>query len=65
MDVVTIVYLQYWLQVECEASFRKYMDIIQKNFGKPKSIGENDSKTFIPPILDCSELEVQQPLFNP
>jgi len=32
MDALGIVYPQYWMQVECDASFAKYFYVIKRTF---------------------------------
>jgi hypothetical protein len=65
MDVLGVVYPQYWKDSEvAEKSFRKHLDIIKEHYYQPKWIGENDKKRLVAPILDCFQLELQQPLFK-
>jgi len=64
MDALSLVYPQYLLQGDCEASFRKHLDVIKKKFGEPKWIFEEESNKFVPPVMDCSLLELQQLMFK-
>lgn len=63
MDALSAVYLQYWLQRDCEANFRKHLHIIKKTFDEAKFIGEDGSKMLIPLVFDSSTLE-EQPWFT-
>jgi len=64
MDALSLIYPQYWLQGNCEASFRKHIDVIKKKFGEPKWIFGKEGNKLVPPVLDYSLLELQQPMFK-
>jgi hypothetical protein len=65
MDALGVVYPQYWHDSQAaEKSFRKHLDIIKAHYRQPKWIGSEDNKKLIPPLLDCYNLELQQPLFK-
>jgi hypothetical protein len=65
LDALGIVYPQYWRDSEvAEKNFRKHLNIIKAQYGQPKWIGESDKQKLIPPLLDCYNLGLQQPLFK-
>jgi len=57
MDALGVVYPQYWMQGDCDASFCKHLDIIKNFCGESKWIGEDDTKRLVPAILDKFLLE--------
>jgi hypothetical protein len=65
MDALGVMYPQYWRDSQAtEKSFRKHLDIIKAHYGQPKWIGLEEKKKLILPLLDCYNLELQQPLFK-
>jgi hypothetical protein len=65
MDALGVVYPQYWRDSHAaEKSFRKHLDVIKAHYGQPRWIGSDEKKKLIPPVLDCYNLELQQPLFK-
>jgi hypothetical protein len=47
-----------------EKCFCKHLDVIKAHYGQPRSIGTEEKKKLIPPVLDCYNLELQHPLFK-
>jgi hypothetical protein len=65
MDALGVVYPHYWKDSEAaERSFRKHLDVLKSHYGQPRWIGDDEKKRLIPPVLDCFQLELQQPLFK-
>jgi hypothetical protein len=65
LDTLGVVYPQYWLQVGAEVSFQKHLNVLKAYYGESKWIMEGDeNKQLVPAVLDCFQLEVQQPLFK-
>jgi hypothetical protein len=60
-----VVYPQYWRDKKAaEISFRKHLNVLKEHFGQPRWIGEDEKKRLIAPLLDCFQLELQQPFFK-
>jgi len=38
--------------------------VIKKSFGEPRWISKEEGNKLVPPVLDCSLLELQQPMFK-
>ena len=64
LDVLGVIYPQYWLQGDGEASFCKHLTVIKEFYGKPRSIVHNGVRIVAPPILDKYRLESEQPLLK-
>jgi hypothetical protein len=57
MDVFGIVYLQYWLQPDCEASFPKHLEVIKTTFYSNKTQLLDAVETFVYKVLNVSDLD--------
>jgi hypothetical protein len=64
MDALGVVYPQYWIQGDCEDSFRKHLTILEDYYCEPKYVSNGAETLLIPPLLDRYRLEVEQPLFK-
>jgi hypothetical protein len=65
MDALGVVYPQYWRDSQAaEKTFHKHLDVIKSHYGQPRWIGSEEKRKLIPPLLDCYNLELQQPLFK-
>jgi hypothetical protein len=57
MDVLGVVYMQYWLKSSCEMTFLVHMAILKGFYYQPKKLGS--TQTWIPTILDVSILDLR------
>jgi hypothetical protein len=57
MDVLGVVYLQYWLKSSCELTFLIHMAILKWFYHQPKKLGS--TQTWIPTLLDVNILDLQ------
>ena len=64
LDVLRVVYPQYWLQRDCEASFWKHLIVFKDFYDEPRFIVHDGVQSIAPPILDKYHLESEQPLFE-
>ena len=64
VDALGVIYPQYWLQGDCEASFQKHLTVIKDFYGESRSVVHDGVRTVAPPILDKYRLESEQPLFK-
>jgi hypothetical protein len=65
MDALGVVYPQYWRDSQAaEKTFHKHLDVIKSHYGQPRWIGSEEKRKLILPLLDCYNLELQQPLFK-
>jgi hypothetical protein len=57
MDVFGIVYLQYWMQSTCDATFFKQLQVIKLTFylGKIHKVDEQDM--MVGELLNASDLD--------
>lgn len=44
MDALGVVYPQYWVHGDCDASFREHLDVLKDFYWEPKWIGTCDDK---------------------
>jgi hypothetical protein len=56
MDVVGLVYPQYWLKPSCEHTFSIHMAFLKGFYSQPKKLGS--SQAWIPTILDVNILDL-------
>jgi hypothetical protein len=59
MDALGIVYPQYWVQGDCEQSFRKHLMILQEFYYKLKYVGIGTKRLLVPPLLNWYRLEAK------
>ena len=64
MDALGVIYPQYWLQGNYEASFRKHLTMIKDFYGEPRSVVHDGVRIVAPSILDKYRLKSEQPLFK-
>jgi hypothetical protein len=65
LDAMGVVYPQYWRdQKVAEILFRKHLNVLKEHFGQPRWIGDDEKTRLVAPVLDCFQLELQQPLFK-
>jgi hypothetical protein len=65
LDAMGVVYPQYWVNEKtAQISFRKHLNVLKEYFGQPRWIGAAENKRLVAPVLDCFQLELQQPLFK-
>jgi hypothetical protein len=64
LDALGIVYPQYWLQGDCETSFRKHLTVLKEFYGEPRHVTRDGVWVHVPPVLESTRLEIEQPLFK-
>jgi hypothetical protein len=65
LDAMGVVFPQYWKDEKAaQISFRKHLNVLKEHLGQPRWIGESENKRLVAPVLDCFQLELQQPLFQ-
>lgn len=64
VDALGVVYPQYWLQGDCEVSFRKHLTVLKDFYGESRYVEKDGTRTAVPPVLDRFKLEAEQPLFK-
>ncbi len=64
MDVLEIVYPQYWLQAYCETTFSKHLVIIKTTFCSSKTHLLDGVETFVLEVLNANDLDSQQGMFK-
>jgi hypothetical protein len=62
MDVLGLVYPQYWLKPSSEHTFPIHMVILKDFYSQPKKFGS--SQTWIPVVLDVNILDLQSSFFK-
>jgi hypothetical protein len=62
MDVLDVVYPQYWSKSSCEMTFLVHMAILKGSYIQVKKLGS--TQTWIPLILDVNILELQASFFK-
>jgi hypothetical protein len=64
MDGLGIVYPQYWLQADYETSFPKHLVVIKIVFFSNKTLLLDGVETFVPKVLNASDLDSQHGMFK-
>jgi hypothetical protein len=59
MDILGIVYPLYWLQLDCEASFPKHLEIIKTIFYFGKTQLLDGVETFVFEVFNTNDLDSQ------
>lgn len=57
LDVLGIVYPQYWLLSNAEDKFRKHLAVLKKFYGEAKHIVGGEKNKVVPAMLDAWQLD--------
>jgi hypothetical protein len=64
MDALGIVYPQYWMWLECDATFFKHLQVIKSNFYLGKTHKVDDQDMMVGELLNVNDLDCQQGVFK-
>jgi hypothetical protein len=57
MDIIGIMYPQYWMQSECDATFVKHLQVIKLTFYLGKTHKVDDQDMMVGELLNASDLD--------
>jgi hypothetical protein len=58
MNVIRIVYFQYWLQLDCDASFANYVQVLKTSFCCGRTMCKVDEQNVqVQELLNATDLE--------
>jgi hypothetical protein len=64
MDILGIIYLQYWLQPDCDAFFAKHLGVLKIIFCYGKTHKVNELEVKVHELLNTSDIDCQQGMFK-
>ncbi len=63
-NTLGIIYPQYWLQLDCEASFIKHLEVLKTIFYYGETHKVNEQEVKVHELLNTSDIDCQQGMFK-
>ncbi len=64
LDIPGIIYPQYWLHLDCDASFAKHLEILKTFFCYGKTHKVNEQEVKVHELLNTSYIDCQHGMFK-